>query len=578
MDKITTNFKNNIHSILLYWSIPAILCLLEKIIFYGNYPWEFKIIESITMNVINLTLMYIIYIITNFFLPNKINAIFYNIVWGIIYTVNYYVNQFRGSCIVYGDLKSIKTALNVSNNYNYTLSFKILILWIILIILNYFIIKVINSKYILFNKLKNFLIILIIFMIESYVLIANFTSIHLNPNDTTNTFYKGYISTFCISFMQELQKKPVNYNEENAKAILEKYTNNIKDKTTNQEKPNVIIIMNESFSDLSVVGDVKNDKDYMPYIHELQKSDNTITGYTNTSVLGGGTYLSENEVLTGESAYYSMGYDDVNQPVESLASIFKEQGYNTYASHPYDKNGYRRNIAYPYLGFDNIWFLEDTEHTSPDYMTDKEYYDLLIKDYEKNKETDKPLFYFGVTMQNHSPYNKYAGGLNKKITSKYNNEFLDIYLSDIYASDQAFKYLCEYFKDKENTIIVMFGDHQPVQTVVNDINKNQEIEERYKTPFVIWANYDIEEEHNIETSCIYLGNKVLKLLNIPLTPFRSVIDALEKEYPIFAYSIYDKNNNPIEEKDTIVYSSDIQIINDYHTTAYYLKHHNITPE
>ena len=52
-------------------------------------------------------------------------------------------------------------------------------------------------------------------------------------------------------------------------------------------------------------------------------------------------------------------------------------------------------------------------------MTDKEYYDLLIKDYEKNKETDKPLFYFGVTMQNHSPYNKYAGGLNEKITSEY---------------------------------------------------------------------------------------------------------------------------------------------------------------
>ncbi len=566
------NFKKKKYQYLLYWSIPLILLIIEKFVFKTHNVRPIELSSMLIMQGFSIVYMYAIYIFLGLLLPEKINAIFFNIIMGFVYTTNYYVDKFRGNCIIFSDFSSIKTAINVGKNYTIKPDLTIILIWIFLIILNIVIYKNITIRQKFFHKLLNILILFIIYFIELTIIAVTDINIIARQNNTANAYYQGYFFMFSNSIIDSQAKIPEGYNQEKAEQILKKYTDNNIKNNKNEQKPNVIIIMNEAFSDLNVLGDVKADQDYMPYIHELQKSDNTITGTFNTYVVGGGTYKSENEVLTGESGRYTMGYDTIYNPVESLASIFKENGYNTYASHPYDRNGYNRNNAYPLLGFQKIWFIEDTDFNENRYMTDKEYYDLLIKDYKENKKTDKPLFYFGVTMQNHSPYTKYAGMSNKKVTSSYNNDQLNIYLSDVYASDQAFKYLCEYFKDKENTIIVMFGDHQPAQDVVDDINSDTETENRYKTPFVIWANYDIKSEHDINTSGIYLGNKILKIVNIPLTPFRNLIDTMEKEYPIFAYIIYNKNNEKVDD------ITEIDIIKEYRCANYYMRHRNITPD
>ena len=60
--------------------------------------------------------------------------------------------------------------------------------------------------------------------------------------------------------------------------------------------------MNESFSDLNVLGDFTTNEDYMPYLHSLQNgAENTVTGYLNVSVCGGNTANTEFEFLTGNS-------------------------------------------------------------------------------------------------------------------------------------------------------------------------------------------------------------------------------------------------------------------------------------
>ena len=78
--------------------------------------------------------------------------------------------------------------------------------------------------------------------------------------------------------------------------------------------------------------------------------------------------------------------------------------------------------------------------------------------------------------------------------------------------------LIDYFETQdEPTVIVFFGDHQPTDAVVEPIWNlegksssdltEEENQLRYKVPYVIWANYDIDEAVNQESSANYLEQK-----------------------------------------------------------------------
>ena len=71
----------------------------------------------------------------------------------------------------------------------------------------------------------------------------------------------------AVGFLMELQyisvDKPDNYSASMAEQILEPFQNQ---NTTADKKPNIIVIMNEAFSDLSVLGDFETNEDYMPFL------------------------------------------------------------------------------------------------------------------------------------------------------------------------------------------------------------------------------------------------------------------------------------------------------------------------
>lgn len=69
-------------------------------------------------------------------------------------------------------------------------------------------------------------------------------------------------------------------------------------------------------------------------------------------------------------------------------------------------------------------------------------------------------------------------------------------------------------------MIVFFGDHQPTDSVVQPVlalngmsydtlSKDEEAK-RYEVPYVIWANYDIKEGQNEDTSANFLSGKGFK--------------------------------------------------------------------
>ena len=169
------------------------------------------------------------------------------------------------------------------------------------------------------------------------------------------------------------------------KAEEENRNINVSGKKTTKQTPNVIAVMNESFSDLSVLGDFKTNQDYMPFYHSLKK--NTIKGNMYMSSFGGQTANSEFEFLTGSSMAFlpggSVAYQyQVKDELGSLTTTLKEQGYQGMkALHPYLASGYNREVVYPLLGFSD--FLSDVDFKEPEmlrrFISDKENYKKVIE-------------------------------------------------------------------------------------------------------------------------------------------------------------------------------------------------------
>ena len=478
------------------------------------------------------------------------------ILFMIIGLANYYVLEFRSAPIMPWDILSIGTAASVANNFKYTLSKET-----VFVLIGFMILILLESKATL--ELKKDWRIRTGGVLASFALLWGFTA--MLHQDSTVARFKLYDKLFtptvmskrdgtAVAFLMELKyivvEKPDGYNKEDAAALLASYDTG--DTESAAHTPNIIVIMNEAFSDLSVLGDFETNEDYMPFLHSLMQegTPNTISGYLNVSVLGGNTANTEFEFLTGNTmAFLPQGSVAYQQYVKnndySIATYLKSKGYDTIAMHPYNASGWDRDKVYPLLGFDTFYSLKDWVNPVKirKYVSDQSCYDKIIELYEQ-KDANTPFFLFNVTMQNHSSYSEEYDNFHPDITVEgTSSKILPNYLSLIKLSDQALCNLIEYFsKADEDTVIVFFGDHQPSNSVAAPIWKlngrsgdsltEEEEARRYKVPFIIWANYDIEAASNVETSANYLGSHVLRAAGLPLYDYRNYLSQLEGQYPV----------------------------------------------
>lgn len=101
-------------------------------------------------------------------------------------------------------------------------------------------------------------------------------------------------------------KAPDGYS----KAAVDKIAGNFKEtdssySQSDAKNPTIIVIMNESFADLSVVGDFETNTQVTPFMDSL--SENTLKGYALSSVYGAKTPNSEWEFETGNSMAFLPG-------------------------------------------------------------------------------------------------------------------------------------------------------------------------------------------------------------------------------------------------------------------------------
>ena len=510
------------------------------------------------------------------------------ILFMIIGLANYYVLEFRSAPIMPWDILSIGTAASVANNFKYTLSKET-----VFVLIGFVILILLESKVTL--ELKKDWRIRVGGVLASFALLWGFTA--MLHQDSTVARFKLYDKLFtptvmskrdgtAVAFLMELKyivvEKPDGYNKEDAAALLASYDTNDTESATHT--PNIIVIMNEAFSDLSVLGDFETNEDYMPFLHSLMQegTPNTISGHLNVSVLGGNTANTEFEFLTGNTmAFLPQGSVAYQQYVKSndysIATYLKSKGYDTIAMHPYNASGWDRDKVYPLLGFDTFYSLKDWVNPVKirKYVSDQSCYDKIIELYEQ-KDANTPFFLFNVTMQNHSSYSEEYDNFHPDITVEgTSSKILPNYLSLIKLSDQALCNLIEYFsKADEDTVIVFFGDHQPSNSVAAPVWKingrsgdsltEEEEALRYKVPFIIWANYDIEAASNVETSANYLGGHVLRAAGLPLYDYRNYLSQLEGQYPVLT-AIRAENAQGISTPVKDVKNT----LQDYMTLQYY---------
>lgn len=385
----------------------------------------------------------------------------------------------------------------------------------------------------------------------------------------------------AVAFLMELKylfvEKPQGYDKKAAADMLASYEEAAQPEGGNTgaeigsagdgsavRSPNIIVIMNEAFSDMGVIGEFSCNEDYMPFFHSLKEgAENTITGNLHVSVLGGNTANTEFEFLTGNTMAFlpegSIPYQQyMTGPVPALPKQLQDMGYHTVAMHPYRAKGWNRDKVYEWMGFEEQVFKDGYENPEyiRKYVSDKSCYDKIIEAYEE-KPSGTPLFVFNVTMQNHGGYSQDYDNFIPQITPEgFKSGLLSKYLSLIRISDEAFEELVTYFAGaEEDTVIVFFGDHQPSDSIAMPIWKSkgllkedlpeEEIHLRYQVPFAIWANFDIKEAKDVETSCNYLAGKTLQAAGLPLNSYQSYLMELEKEWPVItARQAVEKNAVP----------------------------------
>lgn len=417
---------------------------------------------------------------------------------------------------------------------------------------------------------------------------------------------KGFLYSFVHDIHTLSVKKPVGYD----KTVYEKMENKTKipNSLKTKEKPHIIMIMGEAFSDLSENEniDFKGYRDPLKNFKELSKSDNAVSGHIVVPNFGGGTSDTEFDVLTACSTRFIdnplSSYSFVRKDFDAIPSILDTIGYDSVAIHPGYSWFYNRYNVYNYFGFDKSIFLEDNfepvTQNKGMYISDEATTDKIIENFEEHIEnSDNPLFTFCVTIQNHGPYEEKYGFDGRNFNTDmeltdHQTSIMGNYFEGVKDADKELGRLTDYFEDNdEPVVIVYFGDHLPgfsngtenFEALEYDINLNGTKEEylnAYKTPFLIWENDSAKEITDIKEvektlnlpedmtiSSNYLGSLVMELMGYErLYPLWQFSNNIMEEVPVVTEYFYVNNKGEITEKLPEKETEDVNLLKGW---AYY---------
>lgn len=528
---------------------------------------------------IGLTVIIVLYFILLFVTNNiGIAAVMLNFIAMIFSTVVCIVYELRGIPMMASDVLTIRTAVNVVGEYTIQLTFKEYAALLMCFVLMYVFLQLKEIK--VCKKIWTRGVLLIIVAVCSVVFTQKIIlSDYMKEHDINIRMFRpmesyqkyGAVTTFVRSIGYAVVQKPDGYSVERVQQIIKEYSDDQQITNNVKKHPNIITILNETYSDIKVLGDFTTNEDYMPFYRSMK--ENCVKGYTYASIVGGQTANTEFELLTGNTLGFLSPditafqlYIHENMP--SIVSNLKENGYSgNKALHPFNPYNYNRPAVYKYLGFSDFLSKKDFSQDVKmlrEYISDDADIDKVISEYEENRKENsaKPFFMYNLTIQNHSPYDQDYSNFKQsiKLEDSKSDAYANRYLNLVKYSDASLKKIVKYFENcKEPTIILFLGDHQPRLTDVflNKITNGQyagwsseEMMKRYQVPFVIWANYNISEQYIEKTSMNYLQSILMETAGVKMSGYQKFLNEIRKEIPtITSHGYWGKNGEFYEVDD-----------------------------
>lgn len=529
---------------------------METILWIKNYR------PQVLVSLILYMLIYIIILL----LSKRVflTTLIYSSLLFIIGIINHFKLMLKGEPLLPWDYFSAKAAISILP------SMKLVISRRLVLTLAIFIIMLATIALLKFKPIKvkaifrlpaaaAFLVVLLLFSVKlmngDYLQTIKITEYSWDQN--TNYNENGLLLATDFNLKSMKIKKPTSYSQSLIGNIASSLNCSFETESVNK-KPNIIVIMNESYADTRLTHDYVNFEDD-PFKVLNNLDGNMDRGNLLVSVYGGGTSNTEFEFLTGfNMASLPLGSNAYQQymfrDTDSMVSLLKDNNYECVALHPFERSFWNRDKVYPLLGFDKFYSMESFENPEikKHYIADDEVYKKIIQQYEEKSE-DKPLFCFAVTMENHKPYDDpsidYKLDTGNKTLSQEQLLELKNHTAGVKDSNLMLKSLIEYFKDKdEPTIIVMFGDHQPSLSAPDECSDaNKALIDRYSTPYCIWTNYSVKFEHKDIIGSSFLSSYVLKYAGIEVPDYFKLLYTASQEIKGYnPYFTLDSNNNLIK--------------------------------
>lgn len=332
--------------------------------------------------------------------------------------------------------------------------------------------------------------------------------------------------------------------------------------TQKGKRPDIIMVMSESFWDATRLPGVSFTADPIPTVRANQ------SGHVFSPEFGGMTANVEFEALTGFSKAFlpsgSIPYQQyIRRPLPSLASFFKDQGYQTRAIHPYRQWFWNRGNVYKNMGFDTFMSEENMGPLEKSGMlaSDDALTDELIRAADAIKE---PFFFFTVSLQGHGPYapDRYPDSKLDVQTDASDHTRLSIrsFAQGANDADASLKKLMTWAANRDReTILVFFGDHLPplgpvyVETgfmptrVASRTAPAADMPMQHETPLVLWSNRKGAERGTGTISPAFLPMHILEMAGMQHPYYTGFLGQLHERYRVIdAHALFDAKASHVE--------------------------------
>ena len=363
---------------------------------------------------------------------------------------------------------------------------------------------------------------------------------------------------------------PEGYDQDYMLEVLARIDQLLEPREEPEEKPNVLFILSESFYDLQRLPVLQYEGDPLENFHALEAE--SVSGAFHSHYLGYGTGYIEMSMLYGINSLdlppgTNICFQDseVYERFDALAEQITRSGdYNAEMLHAYDNTLYNRTVTYPLLGFNKLYFSDDIQQMGIDrpggayggfYMRDGYFFQGMLERMKAVNESGKRAFLFGITMENHQPFEPEKFNYQCQIPlvapdfTPAQRDIIRVMLEGVTRADQALGELTDYLRTcGEPTIVVFFGDHRPnlfmpggdtVYTLLGLCPENdtlnwteEQVNDLYSTDYLIWANdpslLDGLAGTRRDSSITALGPQLLELTGRPVSRYWALLEKVSE--------------------------------------------------